>query len=149
MVDSVILNDLNDFFKITYNDKNKFHVIAALCRGKNILQITRNDQFNHAEDLLIRKFLNSKKSKTINLQTKKLNLVVVKFTRSGKIGSAIPCRECGKEINKHKFIRFIYYSNDCGEIVKEQAYCYCCDIISPGRLWLMSKCRKRVLNEMK
>lgn len=72
----------------------------------------------HAEIDLLKK---EKKNYIITKKIRKLNLIVIKVSKTGNISTARPCYHCIKQLNSASFVRIknIYYSNHDGNIVKE------------------------------
>lgn len=72
----------------------------------------------HAEIDLLKK---EKKNYCLTKKIRKLNLIVIKVSKTGNISTARPCYHCIKQLNSASFVRIknIYYSNHDGNIVKE------------------------------
>lgn len=71
----------------------------------------------HAERNLILKHLKHFKYKR---QSYSYNILVIRLSKNGTLGSSKPCQRCINELNKsHINIKYVYYSNQDGNIVRE------------------------------
>jgi hypothetical protein len=96
--------------------KGKYGGKKKVVMGSNF--ILKNDSGRgsvHAEENLIQKFLR------IRNRCQKVDLLIVKITHNGKIGSSRPCQNCMKRLicmtTKHNIsINNVYYSTSQGKI---------------------------------
>ncbi len=89
--------------------------------AKKYAQSENSDKLNaHAERNAIKKF-NSICSKKKNIKRTQVNLLVVRFSKSGEVGESRPCLHCLQGLLNSKIkIKWIYYSNAKGAIVREK-----------------------------
>lgn len=62
-------------------------------------------------------------------------MLVIRVNRQGELCNAKPCRECTRLIQKTKSIRFVYYSNNQGEIECVRANQLTSDKIALGTIF--------------
>lgn len=94
---------------------------SVLSYGQNYL-LPKNSTYNsvHAEqDAIMKLDTNDKK------HPKKVSLLVVRASKTGKLGMSKPCSHCIKAMNelareKGYYISSVYYSTNEGTIVKEK-----------------------------
>lgn len=98
-----------------------FNKRSTLSYGQNYL-LSKNSAYNsvHAEhDAIINLPVNEKK------HAKKVDILVIRASRTGKLGMSRPCDHCVRIMNelarqKGYYISNVYYSTNDGTIIKEK-----------------------------
>lgn len=103
---------------IFYKKNNNFFKIFTGIN--NYIHINKNQCTIHAEIAALNKLKILKTNKF-----KKINLLVIKVSNTGKIGNSKPCIKCIEKMNnlpisKGYCIKNIYYSNENGNIIKNK-----------------------------
>lgn len=63
----------------------------------------------------------------LKLRMSRADLIVLRVSRDGKMGSSRPCYHCIKQLDKYTRmlnfkLRYVYYSNSDGKIIREKFY---------------------------
>jgi hypothetical protein len=99
-----------------------------ICNGINM---NFNNISKHAEYDLINKL-----NRIPYVKNNRIDILVIKLSKNGYLGSSKPCMHCLNIMYKSKCkIRYIYYSNNNREIVREKFTQIDTDHISMGNKW--------------
>lgn len=111
-----------------YMQTMNFTVIAVLAKNKKILASAANSPpigpkhhyyVGHAEHQVISKLFHTRGKRLQRKHMAGLTLYVLRFTKTGSLAMARPCRKCSECIRQTRQIARIVYSNDDGELVGE------------------------------
>lgn len=112
------------------SDKNKFHHVCAFfdrkgratIMGENMM-LNRNTYplSVHAEVNVMNK-LKMTPSHIVNPERTTFDILVIRVSRIGKLGSSRPCYHCLRQMatNTNVKIRYVYYSNHDGTVSREK-----------------------------
>jgi hypothetical protein len=120
----------------TFNILETQHYAYAISPNKHIIcnginMIIDNNISKHAEYDLINKL-----NRIPNVKTNRIDILVIKLSKNGYLGSSKPCMHCLNIMYKSKYkIRYIYYSNNNREIVREKFTQMDTNHISMGNKW--------------
>ena len=100
-------------------NRQPFHVVAILLRGKSVIRIAVNSVKTHPENL--RGYANGGVSFHHHAETHALirakpgdRLVVLRFHRSGRLTCALPCEHCQRRLAAIDIV--VYYSDWAGQV---------------------------------
>jgi hypothetical protein len=133
------INDLIQKRLLNFKNNEKYaHISSIICK-KNI-NIGQNSTItdlricNHAEIDALRKYFNNKKT---NKFSKKINLTVIRISKTGKLCDSRPCLDCCLKLQKHVNVKNIFYSTNDQTIIKIKFNKYCRDVshISKGNIY--------------
>lgn len=119
MIDNIVNNILNKRHMHT-ETKHYAVILQKLTFGENYIVNTPLGSIHAEHDVLIKYTKNIKYK-----DNKKIDILVVRFSKSGIIGKSRPCKNCIQRMIKIKKkcivdIRYIYYSIDENNIVRER-----------------------------
>lgn len=92
---------------------------------------------NHAEIDALRAYFNIKHIK----KEKKINFIVIRINKNGKLCESSPCVDCCLKLKSHININNIFYSTKDEKIIKIKFNKYCRDVshVSKGNLFRNKK----------
>lgn len=98
-------------------NRNIFKIHTGI---NNYININHNQSTVHAEISALNKLKNKNSKKC-----KKINLLVIKVSYTGKVGNSKPCIKCVEKmyclpIDKGYSIKNVYYSDENGQIIKNK-----------------------------
>ena len=93
------------------------HLIGNVFYASNKSDLSFDMMSFHAERNLIIKHFKHFKYKR---QSYTYNILVIRLSKNGNLGSSKPCQRCINELKKsHINIKYIYYSNQYSNIIRE------------------------------
>jgi cytidine deaminase len=109
------------------NDDNAFNHVAYLLinpGGKNIFGKNDLNRYYktsiHAEVAASKKFILECKYKKYKIRS--VDILVIRISKNGNLGSSRPCSNCIKYMYEMGFIRNVYYSTSDGAILMENLH---------------------------
>lgn len=89
--------------------------------GRNSILYNYQTASIHSEDAAMNKMTRCNRFKRVIPFGAKIDLLVIRLSKTGVLGSSRPCQNCLKRLTKSKYpVDKVYYSNDKDTIVREK-----------------------------